>query len=123
MIRYRPAPDVRQLAQRIVEALELGHVSFDQVHFLRSFGSRASRISARIHGLPRVFQEALGITPQYVIEVVGEEYDKLSADAKEMVLIHELLHIPRAFGGGLLPHCGNITRSKVDYLHRRLKAS
>lgn len=122
MIRYQPAPDVKQLAEKIVKGLDLGHVDLTRVHFCRSFGSTASRTSARIHGLPRVLQKALGMEPQYVIEVIGEEFDEMEADEKEKVLIHELLHIPKAFGGGFLPHRGNITRSKVEYLHRRLKA-
>jgi predicted metallopeptidase len=61
---------------------------------------------------------ALGLSPSYVIEVLSERYDKLSQEDKEKTLIHELLHIPRGFKGGFLPHKGNISRRKVDRLHR-----
>ncbi len=36
-------------------------------------------------------------------------------------MIHELLHIPRGFGGGFKPHKGNITARKIERLHGTFK--
>ncbi len=40
----------------------------------------------------------------YLIEVISEKFDKLSQEKQTRVLIHELMHIPRAFGGGFIHH-------------------
>ncbi|MCD6301116.1 MAG: metallopeptidase, partial [Staphylothermus sp.] len=71
---------------------------------------------ARIHGLPRIWIKALKIKPGYVIEVISENYDKLSIEEKIMILIHELLHIPRTFSGGLRPHGKYVNRRIVRKL-------
>ena len=43
---------------------------------IRSYGSK-SRAIARIWAFPTIWQEALGIKPHYVIEVLSEKFDKL----------------------------------------------
>ncbi len=63
-----------------------------------------SRAYARIWSFPKIFQQALDIEPAYVIEVLGQRYDKLSEKEQVKVLIHELLHIPKNFSGSLRPH-------------------
>lgn len=117
-IKYLDAPDVKQKVDEIIEKLDMFHVSAQSVYCYRSKGSKSRRIIARIHGFGKIWQLALGIPPSYVIEVLSERYDKLSQDDKEKTLIHELLHIPKGFKGGFLPHKGHITREKVDRLHR-----
>jgi len=117
-IKYVDAPDVKQKVDEIIDRLDMFHVSPQSVYCYRSKGSKSRRIIARIHGFGKIWQLALGIPPSYVIEVLSERYDKLSPEDKEKTLIHELLHIPRGFKGGFLPHKGNITREKVDRLHR-----
>ena len=58
--------------------------------------------------------------PAYVIEVISERYDRLSEEAKEKTLIHELLHIPKGFSGGFRPHKGYISNRRVEKLHQGL---
>ena len=118
LITYCEAPDVKKLADEIAERLEFFHVVPQYVFCLRSKGSASSRTIARIHGLGRVWQETLNFPPSYVIEVISERYDKLSEEEKEKTIIHELLHVPKAFAGGFRPHKGYIDEQIVDRLHR-----
>jgi len=40
----------------------------------------------------------------YLIEVISEKFDKLSKKEQTKIIIHELMHIPKAFGGGFIHH-------------------
>ena len=115
-LQYIEAPDVKKLADEIIERLEFVHVVPESVYCYRSNGSKSRRIIARIHGFGKIWQRALGLPPAYIIEVISENYDKLSKENKEKTIIHELLHIPKGFKGGFLPHKSNINRKKVDKL-------
>ncbi|MCK4434233.1 metallopeptidase [Candidatus Bathyarchaeota archaeon] len=117
---YVEAPDVKRLVNEIADSLDLFHVVPQFVYCYRSKGSKSKRIIARIHGLGRIWQEALRRPPVYVIEVISEQYDKLSDEEKERTLIHELLHIPKGFSGGFRPHKGYIDKKRVETLHRVL---
>jgi predicted metallopeptidase len=114
------APDVKRLVDDIVESLDLFHVVPQFVYCYRSRGSKSKRIIARIHGLGGIWQEALRRPPAYVIEVISEQYDKLSDEEKEKTVIHELLHIPKGFSGGFRPHKGYIDKKRVERLHKVL---
>jgi len=121
-IKYYEAPDVKDLVQRIVTQLQFQHIDLNGIHCYRSRDSRSKRTVARIHNLNKLWQQALNIPANYLIEVISERYDRLSQEEKEKVLIHELLHIPKGFGGGFRPHKGNITEKKIDALHEKLAA-
>lgn len=120
-IEYVDAPDVKKLADEIVTCLDFFHVVPQFVFCFRSKGSVSERVIARIHGLGKIWQEALNLPPSYVIEVISERYDRLSETDKEKTIIHELLHIPHGFAGGFRPHKGYIDRKIVDELHVTLR--
>ena len=120
-IKYLMASDVQRLVNEIIERLYLTHILPSSVYCVRSQGSRSKRIIARIHGLGKIWQKALLMAPSYIIEVISEHYDPLSQDAKEKVLIHELLHIPQGFSGGFRPHKGYINQSIVEKLHKQFQ--
>ena len=119
-LEYVEAPDVKRSVDEIVECLDLFHVVPQFVFCYRSKGSKSKHTVARIHGLGKIWQEALLRPPAYVIEVISERYDSLSEEDKEKTLIHELLHIPKGFSGGFRPHKGYINRKRVEKLHRAL---
>jgi predicted metallopeptidase len=121
--RTEPAPDVRSLIERLVLHLDMDYIDTSRVFSVRSFGSTSNAL-ARIWELPSIWQNALGIRPHYVIEVVSQHYDKLSEDEKEKTLIHELLHVPRTFSGALRPHRSpslKIDGRTVNRLHRQYR--
>jgi len=119
-ISYSEAPDVKDLVVRIVAQLAFHYVNVNGIHCYRSINSKSKRTVARIHNLSKVWQRALDKPANYLIEVISERYDKLSQEEKEKVVIHELLHIPKGFGGGFRPHKGYITSRKIDVLHEKL---
>jgi len=119
-IDYVEAPDVKKLADEIADSLDLFNIVPQFLYCYRSKGSESKRIIARIHGLGKIWQEALRRPPTYVIEVISEQYDKLSDEEKEKTLIHELLHIPKGFSGGFRPHKGYIDKKCIEQLHRFL---
>jgi len=119
-LEYLEAPDMKRLINEIVDSLGLFHVVPQFVYCYRSKGSKSERTVARIHGLGKIWQEALRRPPTYIIEVISERYDKMSDGEKEKTLIHELLHIPKGFSGGFRPHKGYVSRKQVERLHKQL---
>lgn len=121
--RYERAPDVSELLVEIIDKLGFTHIPKSKVYCYRSYGSKASNVIARVHSLPRIWQQALSETAYYAVEVLSEQYDALPYNEKEKTLIHELLHIPKSFGGGFRHHKNWVTRRRVEELHRALKDS
>lgn len=103
-MRYQDAPDAARDIDEIVRILEFRHLDRARIRVVRSRGSRSRRILARCHGLPKALQAGLGLAPHYVIELLAENYDRLSRVEQIKTLIHELLHIPASFGGGFRHH-------------------
>jgi len=120
-IKYFEAPDVKRLVDEILDSLDFFNVVPQFVFCVRSRGSKSRRTIARIHGLGRIWQEALHLAPSYVIEVISERYDRLSEEEKEKTMIHELLHIPKGFSGGFRPHKGYVDQKTVEHLFRTLQ--
>lgn len=89
---------------------------------MRGFGS-TSRAIARIWSLPRPWQMVLKISPQYIIEVIAQKFDKLSEENKDQTLIHELLHIPKTFSGALSPHKRGFNQKVYDHYNTWRKYS
>ncbi len=122
-IRY----DLDEKLQRQVDeiaGLLFSHVKLDSVVVMRSFGSKTRRTIARCHALGKAMQLAMGRKHGfYVIEVISKRFDKMCEEDKIKTLIHELMHIPKSFGGGFKHHdyvCEkNVEREFQKYL--RLK--
>ena len=105
VIRYHSAPDIKERAEEVVKKLGWNHVLLEHIAFLRSTGSKARYTLARCHALGRAMQIGMGRKKGfYLIEVISEKFDKLSHEEQIKVIIHELMHIPKSFGGGFIHH-------------------
>lgn len=113
---------VEKRISELVSLADLKHVSVSQIFCYRSCHAK-TRAYARIWGFPRIWQQALGLEPAYVIEVISEKFDRLPQKDQDMILIHELLHIPRTFSGALVPHHarGGVNEDRVREIYRNLK--
>ncbi len=119
-MKFERAPDVQEKIEKMVETLELSHIDLNRIVCMRSHGSK-SKALARIWNFPRIWQKALEMKPFYVIEVISHRFDKLGEKEQEKSLIHELLHVPKTFSGGLTPHKSfgkYIDHKRVDEMYK-----
>ncbi len=110
------AQDIKKRLGPLARASGADWVNLSRIFCLRSTGSK-TRAAARIWNLNRIWQQALGEKPAYILEVISERFDHLSQRKQDEVLIHELAHIPKNFSGALLPH----TRKRRGSFHDKLK--
>ncbi len=113
-------PEIQEEMTQIISSLGLSYINGRRVFCYRTSGSKA-RAYARIWSFPKIFQDVLEIEPAYVMEIISEKFDKLNADNRKKVIIHELLHIPKNFSGSLLPHKYGYTKieKEVEVLFKR----
>jgi len=118
-MKYEYAEDLQARMKEIVSLLEeeMKHIDTDRVKCFRSFGSSTRRTLARCHTIGKLMQKAMNAKAHYAIEFL-EKFDKLSKDEQDKVIIHELMHIPKTFGGGFRQHDFVCDRN-VDILHER----
>jgi len=121
-IKYEPAPDILARLYEIARKLDVDmkHVKFSGVYAVRSHGSQSRGTIARCHALSKIWQKALGIKAVYIIEIISERFDKMSREEQDKTLIHELMHIPKSFGGGFKHH-NFVNRKNVDKLYKIYK--
>ena len=120
---FELAWDIQNKVRRIVDTLCLEHVDSNRIICVRSRGSKG-RSLARIWSLPKIWQLALNVRAHYVIEIISEKFGKLDDEEKDRVLIHEIMHIPKKFSGGLVPHVcfgKRIDAHEVEKMYRRYK--
>lgn len=103
-IRYEIAADIQIRLTDIVRILGLRHIDLEKVVCLRSYGSSARRVIARCHGMSKVLQIAMGVKAFYVLEFIAERFDGLNDSDQTETIIHEMMHIPKNFGGGFRHH-------------------
>lgn len=122
MISYDLDFETKRALMEIITGLRMTHIDPERVVCVRSRDSKSRKVLARCHVLPRIMQKALDMKAHYVIELVSEKYDKLDEEEKTKTLIHELLHIPKAFGGGFRYH-DYVSKRTVERLYEKLKES
>ena len=114
-MKYEDAPDLFERMKEIVSFLGMNHVDVLRVKCLRSFGSSTRRILARCHALGKLMQKAMKTNAFYAVEFL-ERFDKLDRREQDKVIIHELMHIPKSFGGGFRHH-DFVCEKNVDLLY------
>ncbi|MBR9702373.1 metallopeptidase [Candidatus Pacearchaeota archaeon] len=102
-MRYEFAPDLQEIAEEISKLL-FPYIVVERVKCFRGFGSTSKRTIARCHALGKLMQKAIGIKAFYALEFLSERFDKLSKENQIKTIIHELMHIPKTFGGGFKHH-------------------
>ncbi|MBU3906969.1 MAG: metallopeptidase [Nanoarchaeota archaeon] len=102
-MRYEHAPDLQAIADEISKLL-FPHIRTWRVKCFRGYGSSSRGTIARCHALGKLMQKALETPPVYALEFLSERFDKMPEEEKIKVIIHELMHIPKAFGGGFKHH-------------------
>jgi predicted metallopeptidase len=116
-MRYIDAPDLKMRMNDIVNTLGIDHIDLARVECLRSSGSSSRRTIARCHALGKLLQKAMKTKAFYAIEFL-ERFEKLSKEDQDKVIIHELMHIPKTFGGGFRQH-DFVCEENVNILHKR----
>jgi len=102
-MKYEFAPDLQYEADKIAKTL-FPHIKIGFFRCLRSYGSSSRNTIARCHALGKLMQKAMNVPAFYAIEFISENFDKLPEDERIKVIIHELMHIPKSFGGGFRHH-------------------
>ena len=122
-MKYYYSEEWTRKAREIAVAIGFSHVKADRIAVIVGQGSKTRRIVARVHALPKAMQ--LGMNQRYsfyTIELIEKHFSKESPDEKIRTIIHELMHIPKSFGGGFRGHKGHITKDSVERLYRQYVA-
>ena len=117
-MRYENASDIRGRMIEIVNLLKMNHIDLERVECLRSFGSSTRRTIARCHTIGKLMQKAMKTKAFYAIEFL-EPFERMSKEEQDKVIIHELLHIPKTFGGGFRQHDFACDQN-VEVMHEKL---
>lgn len=116
-IKYESAEDIMARLYDITKKIGMEHVKLSGVYAVRSRGSASRGTIARCYALSKIWQKCLNIKAVYIIEVISERFDRMSREEQDKTLIHELMHIPKSFGGGFIHH--NIVCSRnVEKLYK-----
>lgn len=120
-MKYQIDEEAQEIAKDIIEKLNFDYIRTERIMFMKSHGSKSKRTLARIHGLPKIMQKAMRIKAVYVIELISENFDKLDREERIKTIIHELMHIPKCFGGGFRQHKPYVTKKTVDKAYSEYK--
>jgi predicted metallopeptidase len=121
-MRYEFAPDIQKIAEEISRML-FPHVRMSRVMCFRSYGTSSRRTIARCHALGKLMQKAMGVQAFYALEFLSERFDKLDQEEQVKTILHELMHIPKTFGGGFKHHNfvteRNVNKYYKEYTRRK----
>ncbi|MBI3334202.1 metallopeptidase [Candidatus Pacearchaeota archaeon] len=116
-MKYEHASDLQERMENIVRTLGMSHIDVARVKCFRSFGSSTKRTIARCHTIGKLMQKAMDVKAHYTIEFL-ERFERMSKAEQDKVIIHELMHIPKTFGGGFRQH-DYVCEDNVELLHKQ----
>lgn len=116
-MKYEFAPDLQERMEEIIRLLDMRHIDIGRVKCLRSSGSSTKRTIARCHTIGKLMQKAMNTKAHYAIEFL-EIFNKMKKEEQDKVIIHELLHIPKSFGGGFRQH-DYVCEENVEIMHQK----
>jgi len=64
----------------------------------------------------------MGVKAFYVLEFIAERFDGLSDNEQAETIIHEMMHIPKNFGGGFRHH-DHVTAKNVKGMLERYRGA
>lgn len=102
-MKYEEAPDLQQKAEDISKIM-FPHIKLERIKCFRSYGSSSRGTIARCHALGKIMQRTIGVQAYYALEFLSERFDNLDEEEKVKIMMHELMHIPKTFGGGFKHH-------------------
>jgi len=121
-MRYEFAQDIQGIAEEMSRML-FPHVKMARVMCFRSYGTSSRNTVARCHALGKLMQKAMGTEAFYALEFLSERFDKMNEEDQIKTILHELMHIPKTFGGGFKHHdfvCErNINKYYKEYNKRK----
>lgn len=119
-MKYELAPDIQQKVHDIVQKINMTHIKLDSIACIRSHGSSSRFTIARCHTLNKIMQKALQRKGFYILEFISERFDRQSEEDKIKTIIHELMHIPKTFGGGFRHH-DYVCDKNINTYYKRYK--
>ncbi|MFH1663246.1 MAG: putative metallopeptidase [archaeon] len=108
-------------ARDLIQKLDFKHIQLDRVSCIVSNGTKTKRTIARIHTIGKAVQIGMQQEPFYVIELM-EPFFSQAEEEQTKTLIHELMHIPHAFGGGFRHHKPFVNKNTVEREFNRLNS-
>ncbi len=118
-MKYEFAPEIQFKAEEISKIL-FPYVDIGNIKCFRSYGTSSRYTIARCHALGKLMQKAICRKAFYVLEFLSERFDKLDEEEKIKIIIHELMHIPKCFGGGFKHH-NVVTNKNVNMMYKTYK--
>ncbi len=125
-MKYSFEPAWTQKAHEMAKNLNYSHVILERLSVVRSTGSKTKRTIARIHCIGKVLMLGMGQKKSfYVIELISEKFDRQPEKDQLETIIHELMHIPKTFGGGFRHHdhvCSQNVKTELErYLNMKIQ--
>jgi predicted metallopeptidase len=115
-IKYFYDQELQEIAEDISRKL-FPHVDIARIKCFRSTGSSTKRTIARCHAMGKLMQLTVGVGAHYALEFLNEKFNRLSKEDQVKTVIHELMHIPKTFGGGFRHH-DHVTDKNVDKMYK-----
>jgi len=120
-MKYEYSEEWTVRTRHIARELGLDYIPLDRISCVKSYGSKARGTIARIHATGKAIQVGTQDGAYYVIELISKKFDKDSEAEKIKTIIHELLHVPKSFGGGFRGHRAHVTEGHVNAAYKRLQ--